>query len=151
MIQPLRTAHRITFVALACSLPLLLAAAITVRKPIAVPVLVRASSPSDKSIADFRFLSNRQRISLSLTRLSGDSRDQYVLRAESGEVSLPETLLYWAPSEATDAVPTGAVLIESIKLGSPLPITEKYTTSGVLLLYDAPHKRILAQSPLGKS
>ncbi len=149
MIQSLRTAHRRSFMAMAMVLPLLLAAAVVSRKPIPAPAFAHQTWTSGQRIGEFRFLLNGQRASISLIRLAGNSRDRCVLHAESGEIPLPETLLYWSPFETTDAVPAGATLIGPITILSPLAIPEKYTSSGSLLLYDAPHKLVLAHLPVG--
>lgn len=150
MIQPLRTTHRISFMALAIALPLLLAAAVVSRKPISESGLAHTTPTAGQQIGEFRFLIDGKRISLSFNRLTGGSTDRYALHAESGEVSLPETLLYWSPSGATDAIPADATLIGPIKVDRPITVPQEYVSSGSLLLFDAPHRRVVAHSPMGK-
>lgn len=149
MIQPLRTTHRISFVALAFALPLLLAAAVASRKPIPETRLAHTTPAAGQRIGEFRFLLDGKRASLSFDRLTGSATDRYEVHAESGEVSLPEILLYWSPSEPTDAILADAVLIGPIRVDRPLSVPQKYISSGSLLLFDAPHRRVLAHSPMG--
>jgi hypothetical protein len=145
MIQPLRTAHRTTFTILAIALPILLTAAILSQKPTPKPAKITVAS---ESVAEFRFLMNGDHVALSLNHLVGEARDWYVLRSELSEASLPETLLYCAPSEANVAVPAGASLVGPVAINRPFTMPEKCSLLGSLLLYDAPHATLLAQSPV---
>jgi len=134
------------FTVLAVALPILFTAAIVSRK--AVPTAAKSTAAAE-NVAEFRFVFNGDRVSLSLDHFVAEPHDRYVLRS-AGAVSLPETLLYWTPSEAKDAVPAGASLVGAVVVDRPFTIPEKYTLSGSLLIYDAPHSKLLAQSSLGQ-
>jgi len=150
MIQPLRAAHRLTFAALVFALPFLFAVAVASRKPIPTPNLAHSMPTTGQTVGEFRFLLNGHRTALSLIHVAGERRDRYVLHWELGEGSLPEALLYWTPSSATETVPANSSLIGSVAIDLPFTLSESFASSGVLVLYDAPHNRILSQLPLGK-
>lgn len=148
MIQPLRTVHRATFIVLALALPILLAAAIASRKPPRVAELAQKQKAATETVGEFRFLFNGERVSLSLNHFTAKPGGRYTLRSELAQTSLPETLLFWTSSGAKDAIPFDAALIGPIVIDRPFTMAENYASSGSLLLYDAPHKRILAQVSL---
>lgn len=148
MIGPLRTAHRATFIVLALSLPILLAGAIASRKPTRAAELAPKQMAATETLGEFRFLFNGERVSLSLNHFTAEPGGRYTLRSELAQTSLPETLLFWTSAAAKDAVPFDAALIGPIVIDRPFTMAQNYASSGSLLLYDAPHKRILAQLSL---
>ena len=152
MIQPLRTAHRTIFLLLGIGLPVLFVAAIRSRVPEQhLPGFGPVDSLSAKPVAEFRLQSDDAvgRISLALIQVGEGGLRRYLLHAESGPFASPELLLYWSPTASnTKEIPADAELIGPARLDREFELAANQLRTGSLLLYDTPHKKVLAQLAL---
>jgi hypothetical protein len=146
MIQPLRTAHRWIFLGLGVLLPILLAAAVVLRPPAKTVSSEQFGADGAKVVGAFSFKLNGTEVSASLIEDSVSSDIKYLLRPTRGQFAAPELLLYWSSSGQVSSatLPADSQFITAIRLGNTFAIPQEDLRSGTLLLYDQPHKKILA-------
>jgi hypothetical protein len=150
MIQPLRAAHRSAFLILGISLPVFFVVAIASRNANSLAqVTVPNESAVVQTIGNLYFYTGDERVSLQLNRTgAGSESHKYVLN-QTVPFPAPELLLYWSPSEASSSPPSDAILIGQFAPRREFSLPTNHDEGGYLLVYDAPHKRLLTTFPLG--
>lgn len=148
MIQPLRSAHRRTSMALALILPAVLVVGLMARRPLPHPYSKTHNSEARQSIGRSDHLWSRHRIhSVFLRNASGPATVQVVLEPLD-DFSAPDLLVYWSPAlPVSDQLATNAVLLGAFENGRPLLLQES-NTKGFLILYSLAHHTIVDTSPL---
>ena len=153
MILPVRQRHRMAFVVLALSVPLVFATAIVSRQTPATPSPtsnVLFSSPRYETViwerADFW---ENHRIG---TRLVGDRQGQFAIEvSETDDLLRPDLLLYWtaADSKVTGVLPENAIFLGSVQPEAPIAIklpSDSGAWPGKLILYSLADHEIIAVS-----
>jgi hypothetical protein len=152
MIQPLRTVHRLAFVALACVLPAVIVAGLAARHPrlSSGPPLVKMPS------------------SAHLVRTSGTLWRKHAMRTEfysdstrPGEIEVvlipneefnePDSLLYWSVDPPSgDSLPAGTRLVGPFIAGKPFVLPVSVTGSGYLVLFSLAHQTVFDTAKVEK-
>ena len=144
MIQPLRTVHRLAFVALAFVLPVVIVAGIAARRPRlpsgSPPVQLPGSAhrgtksgtlwPKHAMRTEFYSDSNRP-----------GEIDVVLIPAE--ELNEPDLLLYWSVNPPSgDSLPAGARLVGPFIAGTAFVLPLNSDRSGYLVLFSLPHQTV---------
>jgi len=152
MIQPLRAAHRRTFVALALVLPTILLMGLGARRPHLGP---------DANATDIEGTGNMvsessnlwQKHSIRSKFYSKPDRplDRYVVLLPVQELNEPDVLLYWTADAPEESVLRGdAQLLGAYSTGRAflLPLNEK--GAGHLALFSTAHQTVFDTAAVGK-
>jgi hypothetical protein len=144
MIQPLRAAHRRTFVALAFALPVILVVGLGSRHPRPGPRVLPVQVPASAHlVGDSDRLWQRHAIRTQLYADSADPQNIYVVLQPVQELNEPDLLFYWASSAPQgNALAAGAQLVGAYTAGKVflLPLHEKRT--GHLVLFSPAHQAV---------
>jgi hypothetical protein len=146
MIQPLRTAHRRVFLALAFALPIVLLIGLGARRQLSSnPAELSASFHLVKSRADFWKKHGLQ----TAFYINSDSPPQIYLSITELELPEPDLLLYWSHEDGANSLSAGAQLLGAIAPGRPFPL-DSSLKSGYLVLYSLAHQQVVDVANLEK-
>jgi hypothetical protein len=137
MIQPLRTVHRRSFIALALVLPAILLIGITARRTQPFPN-TRAKGPpvTDSLVRESSGLWRRHTIKSKFYRKSGTPRESYIVLEPKRELNEPDLLLYWSTnSPHGNALPKEARLLGAYAPGRPFVLPFDEAQDGNLILF----------------
>ena len=152
MIQPLRTVHRLAFVALAFVLPVVIVAGLAVRRP----RLASGSSPvrlpaSAQLLRDSGTLWPKHVMRTEFYTDSSHPGDIEVLLVPAEELNEPDLLLYWSMEPPSgDPLPAGARLMGPFITGKPFALPLSVRGSGYLVLFSLPHQTVFDTAKVEK-
>ena len=144
MIQPLRTAHRFAFVALAFVLPLVIVAGLAARRP------GLASGSPPVQLPDSAHLIRKSEALWAKhpmrTEFYSDSDcpgESYVVLIAAEELNEPDLLLYWSMDPPSgDSLPAGARLVGPFITGKLFALPPSLSRSGYLVLFSLAHQTV---------
>jgi len=141
MIQPLRTVHRLAFVALAFVLPVVLVAGLGARRPRGPSrVLVLQLSSSAYLVRKSDALWQKHAIQTEFYSDSNLSGDIQVAMRPAQELNEPDLLLYWSVAQPTgDSLPDAAQLLGPFAVGEAFSLPLSADRGGYLILFSLPH------------
>ena len=152
MIQPLRTAHRFAFVALACVLPAVIVAGLAARSP----RLASGSPPgqlpaSAQLIRKSETLWPRHAIRTEFYSDSDRPGEIDVVLTAAEELSEPDLLLYWSVDPPSgDSLPAGARLVGPLVARKFFVLPLSVSGSGYLVLFSLPHQTVFDTAKVEK-
>jgi hypothetical protein len=145
MIQPLRAAHRRTFVALAFVLPVILVVGLGSRHPHPAPKVLAVQVPaSARLVGTSDRLWQKHAIRTELYTDSAHLQNIYVVLQSVQELNEPDLLLYWAVNAPQgNALPGEAQLKGAFTSGKAflLPVNQK--RAGHLVLFSPAHQTVV--------
>jgi hypothetical protein len=148
MIQPLRSAHRRTWLALALVLPTVLIVGLMARRPLPRPDSKINNSEARQTIRQLDDLWTKHKIHSVLLRDTSDPTSVQVVLETFGDLSVPDVLVYWSPQlSGSDSLPTNAVLLGALENSRPLHLRDS-NPKGFLILYSRAHHSIVDAAPL---
>lgn len=137
MIQPLRTVHQRTFVALALSLPAILITGLGWRRPQEFRASAVRSTKTETTPWHNRILRS------DYEHNSDNPRTACVILRLLRELNEPDLLVYWTPASVQDnSLPSHASLLGSYAPGIKFALQPKQR-SGNLVLYSLAHQKVL--------
>lgn len=142
MIQPLRTAHRSAFVALALLLPTILIVGLGARTT--QKTVVQVAQP--KNLAPTAWHNHTMRSEYG--RDSNAPQNAYVILSPEREMNEPDLLVYWATEPVKgNSLPSQAELLGSFAAGKRLALPPKQNSGSLVLyslvLYSLAHRAVL--------
>ncbi|MGA6951985.1 MAG: hypothetical protein WBQ40_10370 [Candidatus Sulfotelmatobacter sp.] len=144
MIQPLRTVHRRTFMALAFILPAILVVGLRARPPHVRPAFHFSDLPAGAyMVRESGGLWRKHAIQSMFYSMPDRPQDIYVALQPTQEFNEPDLLLYWTASVPQgSALPVDAHLVGAYTAGKTflLPMNEK--RSGYLILFSLAHQMV---------
>lgn len=146
MIQPLRVAHRRTFLALAFVLPLVLLVGLGAR---------RQSSPNSAELpAPFHLVKSKgefwKKPGLQAALYTNtEDPSQIYLAVPAVELTDPDVLLYWSHQDGSNSLSADAQLLGPLAPGHPFPL-DSNLKSGYLVLYSLAHQKVVGVANLEK-
>ena len=146
MIQRLRAQHRATFALLAIVLPIGLWAALGSRRavPAAAVPSESAGLPETPPARDEIVTAGTTRLRLRVWPATKDGRRVLELTPEQ-DPELPDVLIYWTNSDATDELPPDCTLLGSLAGAQARRFTlAAEVRRGRLVLYSLAHQEIVA-------
>jgi len=143
MIQPLRTAHRRVFVALALILPAMLALGLRARPRVTTGAMGTQMANSVSLVSSSDNLWQRHAIRTEYYRDTKRPPDLYlVLRTESA-VNEPDLLVYWSSSPTSgNTLPADAQLVGQFANGKALLLAAREPRAGHLILFSLAHQSL---------
>ena len=146
MIQPLRTAHRRAFIALALLLPAIMVAGLSSRHQ-RTWIAHRANQPTSSVAKPFRHSDRLWRAHAIQTEVFENELEPgnpFVVLRPAQELSDPDLLLYWSASGPSgDSLPADAQLLGAFSPGKTLKLPAKAMQGGHLTLYSLAHQSIV--------
>jgi len=144
MIQPLRTAHRRIFVALALVLPAILLAGIGARHPRPGPNLHAPEVPATAYLVrEANGLWRQHAIESKFYSRSDRPRDIYVVLQLAPELNEPDLLLYWAVNVPQgNSLPSEAQVVGAYISGKAFPLPLEKERAGHLILFSLAHHTV---------
>jgi hypothetical protein len=144
MIQPLRTAHRFAFVALAFVLPLVIVAGLAARRPRLAsgspPVQLPASA---QLVRDSGTLWPKHSMRTEFYSDSDRPGEIDVVLIAAEELNEPDLLLYWSVDPPSGgSLPAGARLLGPLSAGRPFVLPPSVDRPGFLVLFSLPHQAV---------
>jgi len=145
MIQPLRTAHRRMFVALAFLLPAIMMAGLSSRHQIVWNAQrANQTSPSEKPIKSADGLWRTHAIQTEFFESGSESGRLSVSLKPAQELSEPDLLVYWSASApAGDSLPADARLLGAYSPGKALALPAEAAPGGRLTLYSLARQSVV--------
>lgn len=148
MIQPLRSAHRRAWFALAVVLPALLVVGLMARRPRLIADSRINDSEALVPIRQSDHLWAKHTIHSAFLRRASDPTKVQVVLEPLDDLSVPDLLVYWsAEMSGNDNLPANAVLLGTFKKSSPLLLRES-DRKGFLILYSLAHQSIVDAASL---
>ena len=142
MIQPLRTAHRVAFVALAFVLSVVIVAGLAARRPRLVSASQQLSA-SAQLVRESGTLWQKHAMRTEFYSDSGRPGDIDVVLIPAEEFNEPDLLLYWSVDPPSgNSLPAAARLVGSFIAGKPFILPPNVDRSGYLVLFSLPHQTI---------
>jgi hypothetical protein len=152
MIQPLRTVHRRTFLALAFILPAILVAGLRARLPHVRPAFRVSDLPAGAyMVRESGGLWRKHAMQSMFYSMPDRPQDIYVALRPTQELNQPDLLLYWMTREPLgNALPRDAQLVGEYAAGKAflLPMDEKRT--GYLVLFSLAHQLVVDSGTVEK-
>jgi hypothetical protein len=144
MIQPLRTLHRRTFLALAFILPAILFVGLRARPPHLRPAFRVSDPPAGAYIVrESSGLWRNQAMQSKFYSMPDRPQDIYVALQPTQELNEPDLLLYWTTSAPRDsALPGDAQLVGAYTAGKALLLPLNDKRSGYLVLFSLAHQMV---------
>jgi hypothetical protein len=148
MIQPLRSANRRIWLALAPVLPTVLIVGLMARRPLPDADSKINISEGRQVIRQTDDLWAKHKIHSVFLHDTSDSTSVQLFLESLGDLSVPDVLVYWAPQlSGTDSLPTDAVLLGALENSRPLHLRDN-NPKGFLILYSLAHHSIVDAAPL---
>ncbi len=148
MIQPLRSAHRRTWLALAPVLPMVLIVGLMARRPLPRSNSRITNSETQRAIRQTDDPWTKHKIHSVFLRDPSDPTSVQVVLTEPGDLSVPDVLVYWSPQlSGTDSLPTDALLLGALENSRPMHLRDG-NPKGFLILYSLAHHSIVDAAPL---
>jgi hypothetical protein len=148
MIQPLRSAHRRTWLALAPVLPMVLIVGLMAKRPLSRSDSKINNSEAGQAIWQSDDLWTKHKIHSAVLRDTSDPTSVQIVLESPGDLSVPDVLVYWAPQlPGSDSLPTNAVLLGVLENSRPLHLRDS-NPKGFLILYSLAHHSIVDAAPL---
>jgi hypothetical protein len=148
MIQPLRSAHRRTWLALALVLPTVLIVGLMARRPLPRADSKINISATRQAIRQSDDLWTKHKIHSVFLRDTSDPTSVQVVLESLGDLSVPDVLVYWSPQlSGSDSLPPNAVLLGALEKRRPWHLPDS-NPKGFLILYSLAHHSIVDAAPL---
>jgi hypothetical protein len=144
MIQPLRSAHRRTFVALALVLPAILLAGIEARHP-GTDVTERSPElpPTAYLVRESNGLWTQHSIATKFYSRSDSSKDIYVVLRPMQALSEPDLLLYWSTNAPQgNSLPSESFLVAPYAADEAFALPPENGRAGNLILFSLGHQAV---------
>jgi hypothetical protein len=121
VIAPLRRAHRIATLALACAVPPVFALAITSRPPLPPPGEIPAALAAENLAGALVFERDDlwQPLAVRTRLFAGDAAGPVVELAPLADLERPDVLVYWSADSTGDRLPEGAQWLGRLAGTSP--------------------------------
>jgi len=152
MIQPLRTEHRLAFLALAFALPVVIVVGLAARRPRlasgAPPVQLPASA---RLIGKSETLWPKHAMRTEFYTDSDRPGEIEVLLIGAEELNQPDLLLYWSVDlPSGDSLPAGARLVGPLVSERRLVVPLSVSGSGYLVLFSLPRQTVFDTAKMEK-
>jgi len=144
MIQPLRTAHRRAFVALAVVLPAILLAGIEARHPIA-SLTERSPElpPTAYLVRESNGLWSQHSIATKFYGRSDAAKEIYVVLRPMQLLNEPDLLLYWSTNTPQgNSLPTESLLVAPYTADEAFALPLEKGREGNLILFSLAHQTV---------
>jgi len=152
MIQPLRTVHRLAFVALAFALPVVIVVGLAARRPRLASGSPHVQLPaSAQLIRKSGTLWPRHAMRTEFYRDSDRPGEIEVVLIGAEELNEPDLLLYWSVDPPSgDSLPAGARLVGPLIAGRPFVVPLSVSGSGYLVLFSLPRQTVFDTAKVEK-